>query len=146
MSSHLHVELPAEPGAAGRSRRETVRWLAALCGGDVPCATADDLVIAVNEAVSNSIEHAYAAHRPGTVTLHAEVEGAGGPGCTSVRVRMVVSDRGAWREPRADNGFRGRGLGMIRACAEDVTVEPGPDGTTVTFHRTLGGCPLARAS
>ena len=129
----LHVELAADPGAAGRSRREAGRWLTSLCGAERPCETVQDLVLAVNEAVSNSAEHAYAGARSGVVVLHGDVDGQ--------RVRLEVSDHGCWRDPSADNGYRGRGLDLIEAVAEDVTVRRGTDGTTVTFHGTLGRCP-----
>ncbi|MBP2370628.1 ATP-binding protein [Pseudonocardia parietis] len=132
MSSILHVELAAEPAAAGRSRRVTGRWLTSLCGAEQPCATAQDLVLAVNEAVSNSAEHAYRGDPSGVVVLHGTADGP--------RVELEVSDHGRWRDPPADNGFRGRGLDMIEAVAEDVRVERGPRGTTVTFCGTLGQC------
>ncbi|GAA4969265.1 hypothetical protein GCM10025792_10530 [Pseudonocardia tropica] len=96
----------------------------------------EDLVLAVNEAVSNSIEHAYGAagsDGAATVLLRGEAEG--------LRVRMEVSDRGRWRDPPTDPGHRGRGIGMIEAVAEDVRVEPGPDGTTVSFRGRIGRCP-----
>ncbi|ALE82623.1 ATP-binding protein [Pseudonocardia sp. HH130629-09] len=136
MPPTLCVELPVEPASAGRSRRETRRWLASLCGTDEQCPTVQDLVLAVNEAVSNCIEHAYGAagsEAAATVLLHGEAEG--------YRVRMEVSDRGCWRDPPTDPGHRGRGIGMIEAVAEDVRVEPGPDGTTVTFRGRIGRCP-----
>lgn len=133
MSPRLHVELPAEPGAAWRSRRETGHWLTSLCGTDQPCAVMQDLVLAVNEAVSNSIEHGYREDSCGTVVLNGTVEG--------IRVRMEVSDHGSWRAPPDDPGYRGRGLGMIEAVTEEARVEHGPDGTTVTFGGTLGRCP-----
>ncbi|WP_224389568.1 ATP-binding protein [Pseudonocardia sp. ICBG1293] len=136
MPPPLRVELPVEPGSAGRSRRETGRWLASLCGTDQQCPTVQDLVLAVNEAVSNSIEHAYGATTSDdapTVVLRGEAEGH--------RVRMEVSDRGLWRDPPADPGHRGRGIGMIEAVAEDVRVEPGPDGTRVSFEGRIGRCP-----
>lgn len=136
MPPTLRVELPVEPASAGRSRRETGRWLTSLCGTDEQCPTVQDLVLAVNEAVSNCIEHAYGAagsEGPATVLLHGETDGH--------RVRMKVSDRGCWRDPPTDPGHRGRGIGMIEAVAEDVRVEPGPDGTTVTFRGRIGRCP-----
>ncbi|MEU6699599.1 ATP-binding protein [Pseudonocardia sp. NPDC046786] len=138
MAAHLVLELTAEPRAARRARREVGRWLASLCGAEHACETASDLVLAVNEAVSNSVEHAYGDDplgADGTVTLRAEVQRPG------PRVRVQVSDHGCWRDPPEDNGHRGRGLLMITACAEDVSVRPGADGTTVTLHRTLGRCP-----
>jgi serine/threonine-protein kinase RsbW len=133
MGLRLHVELPADPGAPGRSRRETGRWLTSLCGAEHQCEIAQDLVLAVNEAVSNSIEHGYRSAPTGTVSLRGTADGT--------RVRMEISDRGSWRAPPEDNGCRGRGLGMIEAVTEDVRVERGPGGTTVTFHGTLGRCP-----
>lgn len=133
MPPTLHLELPAVPGAAGRSRRATGCWLAALCGAPAPCDTAQDLVLAVSEAVSNSVEHAYRGDASGVVVLDGDVAGR--------RVRLTVSDRGGWRDPPADSGFRGRGLEMIEAVAEDVTVDRGTGGSTVTFHGTLGRCP-----
>lgn len=136
MPPTLRVELPVEPASAGRSRRETGRWLTSLCGTDEQCPTVQDLVLAVNEAVSNCIEHAYGAagsEGPATVLLHGETDGR--------RVRMEVSDRGCWRDPPTDPGHRGRGIGMIEAVAEDVRVEPGPNGTTVTFRGRIGRCP-----
>lgn len=146
MSAELHVELPAEPGAAARSRRATGRWLASLCGLEAPCDAAADLVLAVNEAVSNCIEHAYRDGAPGTVILRAHTTHSGGPGCAGFRVTVQISDHGGWRAPPTDPGHRGRGLAMMRACAEDVVVDRGPSGTTVTLHRTLGRCPADRAS
>lgn len=148
MSTGLHVELRAEPGAAGRSRRAASRWFTTVCGGRQPCEVVSDLVLAVNEAVSNSIEHAYRDGLSGTVVLHADVDrpstALGGDGatvgCPDVRVTVRVSDRGSWREPALNPGHRGRGLSMIRACAEDVVVTGGPSGTTVTFHGRLS-CP-----
>lgn len=135
MSPILHVELAAQPDAAVRSRRVTGRWLTSLCGGERPCATAQDLVLAVNEAVSNSAEHAYDGDPSGVVVLHGTAEGSS--------VRLQVSDHGRWRDPPADPGFRGRGLNMIEAMTEEARVDHGPDGTTVSFCGTLGRCPGA---
>lgn len=144
MPPALHVELAAEPGAAGRSRRATDRWLASLCGVETSCGVVADLLLAINEAVSNSIEHAYRGTGAGTVTLRADTVGRDDPertgSCAEVRVRVEVSDRGHWRTPPQDPGFRGRGLTMMRACADDVVVRCGAAGTTVTFHTTLGRC------
>lgn len=147
MPPSLRLELPAHPGSAGRSRRETGRWLAALCGTEQPCPAAQDLVLAVNEAVSNSIEHAYPDRDTdgGTGTGSGPDAGTDGVWLSGdldgQRVRMQVADRGRWRTPDDDPGHRGRGLAMIEAVTEDVRVERGPDGTTVTFHGTLGRCP-----
>ena len=43
-------------------------------------------------------------------------------------VDVEVIDTGTWRPPPADRGFRGRGLELISALAQDVEVTHGPDG------------------
>lgn len=96
----------------------------------------DDLVLAVNEAVSNSLEHGYGLlpeldipAPPGegpTVVVRARLDiHADG----SRRVAFTVRDRGRWQEP-AD----GLGTRIMRACVEDVHIDHGPDGTTVVLR------------
>jgi hypothetical protein len=60
-----------------------------------PQDEADDLVLAVNEAVTNVIEHAYPAARPGAVGLHASC----GPGSAPATRRVTVSIR-SWQLER----------------------------------------------
>lgn len=101
----------------------------------------DDLVLAVNEAVSNSIEHGYgllpeldtpspSSERP-TVDVHARLD-TDPDG--SRRVEFTVRDRGRWLAPRNGASTRGHGVRIMRACVEDVHVDSGPDGTTVVLH------------
>jgi hypothetical protein len=53
---------------------------------------------------------------------------------TDAEIEIVVRDRGEWRPPPADPGFRGRGLVMIRSMSSWAEIEPGPDGTTVRMR------------
>jgi serine/threonine-protein kinase RsbW len=103
-------------------RQELARW-AARTG--LTADRADELILAVDEAMSNAVSHAY-AHQPGTFDLHAchrPDQGA---------VHIMVRDRGRWRPEPADPGpLHGRGLVLIRALANDVTFEQTADGTTV---------------
>jgi serine/threonine-protein kinase RsbW len=119
-------------------------WLASLCGLVALCDVGQDLVLAVNEAISNSVEHAYGGG-PGTVRLRARVRtvGSGRPGlgaCACLEVSIEIIDHGCWREPPSDPGFRGRGLMMAEASVDHLGIERSDAGTTVTMNRSLG-CP-----
>lgn len=100
-------------------------------------AHVDDLVLAVNEAVTNSIEHGYDLDPEGqavsprwaysTVEVHAEItlDEHG-----RRRVEMTIRDYGEWRHPTVDLS-RGNGVRLMRACTDTLTIIPGSNGTTV---------------
>jgi serine/threonine-protein kinase RsbW len=139
----LELALSAEPSAPSRVRRAVTDWLFPFCGRQPLCEAAEDLVYAVSEAVSNSVDHAYAGSRRGGVTVRGRFRptGRGPVGCsTGVRVELVVVDTGRWREPREVPEGRGRGLRMIGAFVDAVEVSQDGDGTTVTLRRLLD-CP-----
>jgi serine/threonine-protein kinase RsbW len=100
-------------------------------------AQTDDLVLALNEAISNSIEHGYGVGpddpaRAETVEIHAAIHRAPDG---SRRVEFTVRDRGAWRPPDEEgSSTRGQGLRLMRACVEHLTVDSDTTGTTVTMH------------
>jgi serine phosphatase RsbU (regulator of sigma subunit)/anti-sigma regulatory factor (Ser/Thr protein kinase)/ABC-type transporter Mla MlaB component len=120
----LELRLPAAPEQLGTLRRAVAGWADAVGMGEDGVT---DLQLAVGEAATNAVEHAYRGREPAFV----RVELARAPmGAIDVR----VGDAGRWRPPPVDPGFRGRGLSLIRDIAEDVAVEPGPDGTTVRFR------------
>jgi serine/threonine-protein kinase RsbW len=105
-----------------------------------PRGQRDDLVLALSEAVSNSVEHGYgidagAAPRAagagaGAVEVRARLltEGSG-----ARRITLVVRDGGRWREPVAPSRFRGHGLTIIRACADEMAIDAEAGGTTLTL-------------
>ncbi|SEH52650.1 PAS domain S-box-containing protein [Mycolicibacterium rutilum] len=101
-------------------RHRLTDWL--LDNGVVDPA-ASDLVLVVNEACSNSVEHAYRGRDPGRMHVLAERQG------DSIRVR--VTDFGSWKIPPADPGTRGRGLLLMRAVSDQVDLDGTPAGTTV---------------
>lgn len=129
MRMNLRARLRADRSAPMLTRRRLQGWLAAL---GWPAEEAEDLVLAVSEAVSNSVEHAYPGRTDsGEVELTAfEVRTADGTEDAS-RVTITVADHGTWRPPAADPGFRGRGLPLIRALTESHEVLGTPTGTTV---------------
>lgn len=121
----FHVTGPGLASELGPMRRALREWLAPLPGGD---RELDDLVLAAGEAIANAVEHAYASRAPGDVQVRALDEEAG--------VRITVSDEGRWRDDAPEGaGSRGRGLSLIRTVMDDVSVESGATGTTVTMSR-----------
>jgi serine/threonine-protein kinase RsbW len=102
-------------------------------------AHTDDLVLAVNEAVSNSIEHGYGLvpdmatplDDRSTVEVHARLDTD--PDGTR-RVEFTIRDRGRWLEPTGGPSTRGHGVRIMRACVENVRIDHGPAGTTVVLH------------
>lgn len=116
---------PADPTELARMRRAVRSW-AGPAG--LREEVAEDLQLALGEAATNAVEHAYGAVPPpdATVSITLTVQPDGG-------VLVDVSDHGSWREIPADPGHRGRGLSLIRALASDVVLDAGPQGTTVSF-------------
>jgi anti-sigma regulatory factor (Ser/Thr protein kinase) len=125
MSGAFDEELRAGIRAPYLIRRGLRGWLGTL---GWPEMEAGDLILAVSEAVSNVVEHAYEAGRPGTVRVRAErsVEAE-----KSARVVVTVTDRGRWHEPSTGPTNRRRGIPMMRAIADSVDVLGGADGTRV---------------
>ncbi|RZT83445.1 anti-sigma regulatory factor (Ser/Thr protein kinase) [Pseudonocardia sediminis] len=139
MVEPLRIVLPCEASSAATSRREMRAWLLELCGPDQLCDTCDDLVFAVSEAVTNSIDHAYLTRPTGPVSLRCAVEES--PDAASgLAVVVQVGDEGAWRTPPEDPGDRGRGLMMMRASVDAMDVQVHVSGTTVVLRTDLR-CP-----
>ncbi|MCU1628884.1 MAG: hypothetical protein JWP64_3833 [Pseudonocardia sp.] len=124
----LHERLPADAERLAPLRRRVTAW-SKDCGLDADAVT--DLQLALGEAVTNAVEHAYLggqaepADEAVDVVLRVLEDGA---------VDVRVTDRGVWRPPPEDPGYRGRGLALIRELAHDVRVEPGESGTVVRFR------------
>lgn len=100
-------------------------------------AHTDDLVLAVNEAISNSIEHGYliGPEDPPSQEL-VEIHGAIIHGSNGSRsVELTVRDYGTWQPPDEDTrSTRGQGIRLMRACVEHLTIDSTDDGTTITLH------------
>lgn len=126
---HIYAELPATAEQAGVARTRITDWASrsGLSG-----LLVQDMVLASDEAMSNAIEHAYSGV-PGTVTLFAA--------CSSGhdQAKIIVADRGVWRPPTADPGFRGRGLAMMEKLAAVFRLKHSANGTTVVLGWPLAG-------
>ncbi|MEV0809507.1 SpoIIE family protein phosphatase [Micromonospora sp. NPDC050200] len=117
------LRLPADPTRLGVLRKRLEDFLVAHRVGETDLF---DLTVAVSEAAANAIEHPVA---PTDATISVEVT------ISDRTVVATVRDSGRWRESTGE-GFRGRGLALIRALGE-LTVSRTPDGTDVRLTRRL---------
>jgi anti-sigma regulatory factor (Ser/Thr protein kinase) len=101
-------------------RRRLAEWLRSE---SVPDSLAADIVLVVNEACSNSVEHGYRGREPGTMRIEAAIDDR--------HVTVQVADSGSWKTPPADPGTRGRGLLLMRVLSERVELDGTAEGTTV---------------
>ncbi|WP_219418782.1 ATP-binding protein [Pseudonocardia nigra] len=104
----------------GQAREHTRSWLEHF---GFPAEAVDDVELAVNEAVSNAVEHAYPPEvADGVVEIAGEVEVL--PDRWR-QIRFWVRDRGRWRPQPSDPGFRGRGLLMMAALMAEAIIRHG---------------------
>lgn len=89
-----------------------------------------DIVLAVNEALANAAEFAYAGGAAGTVDLEAVRD----PRRRTLTV--TVSDQGHWREtnPLHRQRSRGRGIPLMRTLADSVIIDTSGLGTSVCLR------------
>lgn len=118
---HLYLPMPAKPARLRPLRERVSDWAAAI-GHD----RREDIVLAVDEAAANSIEHAY-RDSAGLLTVFAGSVPADG------KAYIVVSDRGDWRVPPPDPGYRGRGLAIMHDVAPVFDLHHDQRGTTVVL-------------
>lgn len=116
----------ADAPTAGKLRRDLQRWLQEVVDES---AEVSDIVLSVNEALANCVEHAYRAHDAvGPMKLQVSYDP------TACHLRVCVSDRGTWRRPaarpRSDAGAS-RGLMLMHAVAKNCAIDVRPEGTTV---------------
>lgn len=121
MCRPLQLALPADPVTPSVVRQRLREWLRAWSW---PADQLDDIVLAVSEAVSNSVEHAYVDQPLGMVEVRGGIE------MTPDRQRQVmviVRDHGRWRSPPRHHENRRRGIPLMRAYMESVTIGQPPD-------------------
>lgn len=129
----LALRFPADPREVAPVRHQLRAWLQDSGFSD---DEAGDLVLAVSEAVNNSVEHAYTAPARGTVEVRARIAGSG-------EVCIDVTDHGQWRIPPPSLTMRGRGLLLMRESVDDVEIHRSASGTTVRLRRARTPVPVA---
>jgi anti-sigma regulatory factor (Ser/Thr protein kinase) len=121
--SALVIENTAIPARLSDIRQQLAEWLR---GASVPESLGADIVLVVNEACTNSVEHAYRGREPGMVRVEAALDDG--------HIHVQVADSGSWKTPPADPGTRGRGLLLMRALSERVDLDGTAKGTTVAMR------------
>ncbi len=126
-SAEAHGMWAADPIHLPHIRALIRSWLVPLAlDGD----TQQDLVLAVNEAASNAIEHAYVAPGPDDlvkVSFWTEPH----------HLNFEVADHGRWRVADAHPGHRGRGILIMRKMVGSVSFHREVDGTRVLMRHPL---------
>jgi PAS domain S-box-containing protein len=119
----LFLALPAAP-ASVREIRHAFQRLAKALG--IEAKVANIFEIALGEAVSNSVKHAYGV---ALGAVHVRVWREAG------LLIAEIEDRGKWRNQRAED--RGYGLRIIRALTDSADVRRSSSGTTVRLSISL---------
>jgi serine/threonine-protein kinase RsbW len=106
---------------------------------DLPDEVLADLKLALTEAASNSVRHAYAGdEQPGVVEISYELH--------ADRLVIEVTDEGEGFDPEEAEGppeelsEGGLGIAIIRAIADEVEIgtQPSGKGSRLRFEKELG--------
>jgi anti-sigma regulatory factor (Ser/Thr protein kinase) len=126
----FEANFPSQADRIAEVRHDLRAWLER---GGVGSEQIYDLLLAVDEACTNAVEHGY-RDATGMVGLRAEISGSD--------LYLTIVDHGSW-EPRAEvpDPVRGRGLAIMRALVRDVEITTGDDGTRVAMHAEIASAP-----
>jgi serine/threonine-protein kinase RsbW len=124
----VHLTLPADPARLPPLRRQLRRCLAPL---PMPPDRQDEVHLAVAEATTNGVEHAYDPAEPGDVELTVWTE--------SDALCVEVRDHGRWREPAPRPWATAQGLGILlmRQLIDCVLIRHDDRGTDVLLRHPM---------
>ena len=109
----------ADPRSVGRARAELARFAS---GAGASPALVDGVRLAVSEAVTNAVRHAYPVD-PGEIRVRALI--------ARDVLEVVVSDDGCGvHRDRTSGGGLGFGLALICEVSDQMTLAPRSDGGT----------------
>jgi serine/threonine-protein kinase RsbW len=131
--SDVTLTLPARPENVAVVRHVLGAFAHALGLSD---ELIEDLRLAITEACTNVVRHAYAGDPPGAVEISIQPQ--------EERVHVTVADRGRGIGMSADTSGPGLGLPLIAAVADTVDLQPMPGGgsrVSMTFARRRAGEP-----
>jgi anti-sigma regulatory factor (Ser/Thr protein kinase) len=118
----LESAWPAVPESVALLRRAISRFAVACDATD-----GSAVVLAVSEAATNAVVHAYVGRPPGTISIEAF--------CDAAHLVIVVADDGLGTRPRPDSPGLGLGLPLMSRLAASVEFATGPAGGTVVCLR-----------
>jgi stage II sporulation protein AB (anti-sigma F factor) len=113
----IELELPVSPTSVSEARRAAAEF------AESAGARSDDVELAVSEAVTNCIVHAFPERADGKIRLCAEVRGS--------RLAITVSDDGTGMRPNLSSRGLGIGIPLIGRLCDEYRLEDGPDGGAV---------------
>ena len=116
----LNVVIPADAVHLAPARAALREWLNAA---GIDHDQAQDVLVAAGEAVTNSIEHGYRHIDGGTITLQATSE--------VDQLRLTIIDTGSWKPKDTGYSHRGKGIQIMQALMEDVSILRDTNGTIV---------------
>ncbi|WP_034272020.1 ATP-binding protein [Haloechinothrix halophila] len=120
---HVEVEVRAEPRQLPWLRDRLERWLRHIT---CPDDGVERALLALNEAITNSMVHGYRDGPPGPLRVVGQHRGD--------EVVLTVADKGSWKPARPGEGLGGRGVLMMQECVDRVYIEHTSDGTDVTLE------------
>ncbi len=121
----LRIESDATADQLVLIRHRLAEWLHAR---GVMEDQAADIVLVVNEACTNCVEHAYRGFAAGAMLLEVSL--------TDGEVRTRITDYGSWKTPAPIPGNGGRGLPLMRVLSDSMELDTTATGTTadITFR------------
>jgi serine/threonine-protein kinase RsbW len=128
-TEYVHVTLPADPEHLPTLRHEVRRCLASL---PMSQDRQEEVVLAVSEAGTNSVLHAYDPDEAGVIELTLWTD--------SDALCVEIGDRGHWREPRPSPrrpGQGGLGLLLMRQLIDCVLIHHDSHGTKVLLRHPM---------
>jgi anti-sigma regulatory factor (Ser/Thr protein kinase) len=111
----VRLTLPARPENVAVIRHVLGAFAEAL---DLPPELVEDMRLAVTEACTNVVRHAYHDGAPGPIDVVIRPIGD--------RLELIVTDHGAGLGPSGDLSGPGLGLPMIAALADNLEIEHAP--------------------
>jgi serine/threonine-protein kinase RsbW len=115
LSSDVRLTLPARPENVAVIRHVLGAFAEAL---RLPSELVEDMRLAVTEACTNVVRHAYQDGDPGPIDVVIRPNGD--------RLDLIVEDHGQGIGPSADVSGPGLGLPLIAALADSVELEQRP--------------------
>ncbi len=137
LNGHFTGAWPAHSGSVSVARRAVASWLREVRTADPPLG---EIEVAVSEAVTNVVVHAYLDSDPGEVRIRVAL--------VRDEVELVVEDDGRGMMPRTDSPGLGRGLPLLATLADRFDAESAPGGGTrlsMWFRREPPGPPAPDA-
>jgi serine/threonine-protein kinase RsbW len=123
--------IASTPSELGPLRHELRAWLTRVAAAE---ADRQEALLAVGEAVTNAVEHAYLGTPGGRIRVDARV--------AKGTLEVTVEDSGRWLR-RPSDPDRGRGTRVMKALTDELSVTSGAAGTRVVMRKRLRAAPTA---